>query len=195
FPFIGTPGVSNIVPDPPVRVDEVVLAAGGTWRWWTGEDAPDADWFAGDFDDSSWTADPGPLGYGDGHIVSVLPYGPDGANKWPAAYFRYSFDVESPEQVQTLVLELLRDDGALVRLNGVELVRTNLPFGAIEHGTRALSAMGGADETTYTPTDHGPDGLVEGRNVLAVELHQATAGSSDLGFDLTLMLERLVPAD
>ncbi len=191
----GTPGSTNDIPDPPVRVDEAVVDVGGTWRWQSAESGPGDGWSGLGFDDASWGEGPGPLGYGDAHIVTALPYGPDAGDKWPAAYFRHAVLVTDAEQVGELVLTLLRDDGAVVWLNGTELFRTGMPGGEITHETFADVTMGGADETTYAEWIVPADALREGENVLAVEVHQANSSSSDLGFDLTLTLVRWVPAD
>jgi len=78
-----------------------------------------------------------------------------------------------------------RDDGAVIYLNGVEVARTNMPTGAIAFGTRALSSVNDAADTTlYTIPISAR--LVEGRNLLAVEVHQFQQASSDLTFDLSL---------
>ena len=78
-----------------------------------------------------------------------------------------------------LQVQLLRDDGAVVYLNGTEVLRDNLPAGTITHTTLALTAVGGADERTYFAFTVSAAYLVEGTNVLAVEVHQAAG--DDLG--------------
>ncbi|MEY4231686.1 MAG: hypothetical protein RLZZ362_2535, partial [Actinomycetota bacterium] len=56
-------------------------------------------------------------------------------------------------------------------------------------GTRALSSVNDAAETTlYTIPISAR--LVEGRNLLAVEVHQFQQASSDLTFDLSLTATR-----
>jgi hypothetical protein len=64
----------------------------------------------------------------------------------------------------------MRDDGAVVYLNGVEVWRTNMPAGTVTHLTTASVAIGGADESTFVQTTISPSLLVNGTNVLAVEL-------------------------
>ena len=63
----------------------------------------------------------------------------------------------------------MRDDGAVVYLNGVEVHRANMPGGAVSFTTAASTALGGADESTFFETALSPSALVEGTNVLAVE--------------------------
>ena len=194
FPFAGTPGETNVVPDPPILVATTPVSRGSSWRWWTGPEAPPPDWTAVAHDDGAWDEGVAPLGYGDAHIVTVLPYGDNPGAKWPAAYFRAVLEVPDAAAVESVELQLMRDDGAAVYLNGLEVARSNLPEGPLEHGTLALGAAY-EDETAWYRFDVEPELLRDGTNVLAVELHQATAGSSDLGFDLELALETWVPVD
>jgi hypothetical protein len=73
-----------------------------------------------------------------------------------------------------------------VYLNGFELFRRNMPNGDITSGTPALAAIAGADETNWFQTNIVSQLLVAGTNLLAVEVHQSSTNSSDLGFDLEL---------
>jgi hypothetical protein len=79
---------------------------------------------------------------------------------------------------------LLRDDGAVVYLNGREAFRSNMPTGTVEHNTLALSSL--SSESLFFRQDIDPGLLVAGTNVVAVEVHQASQTSSDLSFNLEL---------
>lgn len=100
-------------------------------------------------------------------------------------YFRHRFEVESASAVSNLTLKLLRDDGAAVYLNGTEIVRDNLAPDA-KYDDFASSTASNADESTLQEFVVDPDLLVNGENVLAVEVHQASDTSSDVSFDLSL---------
>jgi hypothetical protein len=145
-----------------------------------------------DFDDSGWSAGPAPLGYGDPHIATTVSFGPDSSAKYTTTYFRTTFLVEDPSRVTALTLALLRDDGAVVYVNGREATRDNMPSGLILPTTFALGGIGGADETTYQPHVLNPALVEAGVNVVAVEMHQQSNTSSDLGFDLFLSAEEKV---
>ena len=81
-------------------------------------------------------------------------------------------------------INLRRDDGAIIYLNGTEIVRSNMPAGEVDYQTFAPNASDdGQSLHTYTVSG---DALVNGNNVLAVEVHQVNATSSDLSFDLSL---------
>ena len=85
-----------------------------------------------------------------------------------------------PSQVTVLAIDLVRDDGAAVYLNGVEVVRDNLAPGAAYNNY----ATGYGDDGTFHPFTIAPSVLVNGRNVLAAEVHQADAAGGNLSFDL-----------
>ena len=86
-----------------------------------------------------------------------------------------------------LTLGLLRDDGGIVYLNGTEIFRSNMTNAPVVYSTNwAVTAVGGADETTFFTTNVSPGLLVNGTNLIAVEIHQQSAASSDVSFDLRL---------
>ena len=63
-----------------------------------------------------------------------------------------------------------------------------MPTGAVTSSTLASSAIGGTDETTFvSPPASLANTLVNGPNVLAVEVHQSAVTSSDISFNLELI--------
>jgi regulation of enolase protein 1 (concanavalin A-like superfamily) len=80
----------------------------------------------------------------------------------------------------------MRDDGAVVYLNGTEVFRSNMPSGQITSQTFASSTVSDADETAWFPANIPPSALRTGNNIIAVEVHQVSPDSSDLTFDLQL---------
>jgi hypothetical protein len=187
--YAGTPGASNSAAEVDV---ERLVEAGSTWRYLDEADDPGL-WRDVGYDDSGWASGPAPLGYGDPHIVTELGYGPDPDDKYLLALFRSSFDLTDVASVEGLVVGVMRDDGVAVFLNGGELLRDNLPSGPLGPTTVAEEAVNGAAETTFLRFALDPAGLVEGTNVLAVEVHQRMKTGDDLGFDLWLDVERSPP--
>lgn len=162
-------------------------ARGATWKYQDNGLHPGSTWKDPAFDDSTWSSGPAQLGYGDGDEATVVGYGPDPNDKYVATWFRRSFSVAQAAQYSALVLRLLRDDGAVVYLNGTEVYRVNLPHAGLTSASLAAFGVAGADESTVFETFIDPALLVEGTNVLAVELHQSSVSSSDLSFDLELV--------
>jgi uncharacterized repeat protein (TIGR01451 family) len=73
----------------------------------------------------------------------------------------------------------------------VEILRSNMPDGPIVSSTLALGAVGGDAETTYFSIPISPSLLVSGTNMLAAEVHQVNASSSDISFDLAVTASKL----
>jgi hypothetical protein len=183
FDFRGTPGGTN-TPAPPAS--ETLLPLAGIWRY-LDADAVDADWMEADFDDSTWASGPAPLGYGDSHQVTVIGYGPDPDNKHPAAWFRLSIDIPDIDRYAVIRVGIMRDDGALLYANGQEVLRNNLPVGAIGPQTYASSSVGAVEEYTPIWFEVAPLFFRSGLNQLGAEIHQASATSSDMTFDLSIV--------
>jgi hypothetical protein len=93
-------------------------------------------------------------------------------------YFRTTFNYTPGVELVELDLTHVIDDGMILYLNGTEIDRWGMPDGTVDYTTPAGQTVDDAGET-------GPyaipfDALIEGENVLAVEVHQATSGSSDV---------------
>ena len=168
-------------------MEVTVLPEESVYRYWDqGSVAPG--WFNPAFDDSMWPSGPAPLGFGDPYIVTTVGFGPNPDSKYVSTWFRTTFDVPNAAAVLTATIELKVDDGAVVLLNGNEWVRWNMPNGAISQSTLASSIIEAADEGFFIPFDVNPSLLVDGENVLAIEVHQAILNSTDLGIDSRITL-------
>jgi peptidoglycan/xylan/chitin deacetylase (PgdA/CDA1 family) len=163
-------------------VSGTFIARGAVWRY--RDDGVDlgTGWRATGYVDTAWKQGAAELGYGEGDEATVISYGSDASHKRPTAYFRRSFSLAGvPTAPVTLVLE--RDDGAVVFVNGVEVFRANLPAGTVTYATLASAAVDDAvTDTVSIPASR----FTAGTNVVAVEVHQVSATSSDLSFDLEL---------
>jgi hypothetical protein len=133
----------------------------------------------------AWEIGTARLGYR-ANESTTIGYGQNDSNKFPTTYFRKSFDLSDAALISNLLLEVERDDGVIVYLNGHEVVRDNVRDGSIHFDAHAQEGVGGAEETTFHPFNIDASKLVEGTNVLAIELHQITPTSSDLSIDARL---------
>ncbi|MBG0827418.1 galactose oxidase [Planomonospora sp. ID67723] len=163
----------------------VLLARSATWKWrYDGVDLG-ASWTAPAFDDSSWASGPGEFGYGDGDEATLLPAGT--TPRHVTAYFRTALKVADPAAHKSLLIDLIRDDGAVVYVNGTEVGRENLPAGPIAHDTTALTGYStNAQERTPVRLTVPAGVLVAGTNTIAVEMHQYDRWSADLSFAMTV---------
>lgn len=164
------------------------VPAGSAWRYLDDGSDPGPDWRDPGFDDSAWAEAPAELGFGDGDERTVLRSEPKrGRDRRVTTYFRHAFEVSDTRVASGLRLRLLRDDGAIVHLNGTEVLRSNMPEGPVSPTTTASAAVAGYAESSFFETALDPSLLIAGRNVLAVQVHQAGPRSSDLSFDLYLV--------
>lgn len=179
--------------------DETVtlISAGSDWKYLdNGSDGGDA-WRGPEFNDSNWLSGPAQLGYGEEDEATVVHGRYNELFKIPTTYFRHAFELSDVERVSEMRLKLKRDDGAAVYLNGTEILRDGLSPNAT-FDTFALETAVFPEEDEYFafslfPSEAFLQGiLVNGTNLLAVEVHQASAGSSDLSFDLELIMHRRV---
>ena len=171
-------------------VTDSLVAAGAAWRYLdTGADAGAA-WVQPAFDDSAWKSGAAELGYGDGDEATRVSFGPSTTNRFVTTYFRHSFPATEISRYAALMLEIKRDDGALIYLNGREIARSNMPTGAISYRTLASTNVAGADELVFYPFSLSPSLLADGTNTLAVEVHQNAPASGDVSFDLRLSATR-----
>src|SRR5882724_7052446 len=111
----------------------ILVPRGAVWKYFDqGIDLGTA-WRGTGFAEGSWASGPARLGFGGDGEVTMVGYGPGRNNKYVTTYFRKSFDVTNAAAFTTLTLNLLRDDGAVIYLNGVEVRRDNMPAGTISY--------------------------------------------------------------
>jgi hypothetical protein len=151
------------------------LTRASVWSYWDRGGTPGAVWSTGR----------APLGYGEDYLNGQTSYGADPAHKIITTYFAGTLHIDDPTLVERLEGELLYDDGALVRVNGHEILRRALPAGTIGPSTLASGHEASSTYERFTWAVQ-PGVLVAGDNRVTVEVHQASASSSDLVFDLAL---------
>ena len=164
------------------------LSYGSTWSYLDNGSDQQTAWRELDFvPDAAWKSGRAQLGYGERDERTVVDFGPDPDQKHITTYFRQEFTLPDASRYLTLNLDLLRDDGAVVYLNGQEVFRTNLPTDqAITYQTLALQDLTGAAERAVQTIAIDPALLRNGKNVVAVEMHQVAPNNDDLSFDLRL---------
>lgn len=170
--------------------------SGSTWSYYDSIPAPPAggsdeypiegngtEWTDLNFDDSGWATGTGEFGFGDGDETTII------SSSALTSLFRTSFMVL--KQADELWVELLRDDSAVVYLNGVEVIRDNLPASLLDPSIPA-SSTGDENDIDWFRIDESLL-LVGQLNILAVEIHNASLTSSDISFDLGLVAFNPIP--
>jgi hypothetical protein len=178
------PSAIAIGPVPPTiaPVFTQFFSYGAAWNYWDSAGAVSNGWAGLGFDDSAWPSGNARFGWGiDGESTALTP-------GRITHYFRKSIVVTNGGALDSLTFFVVRDDGVVVYLNGREIFRTNMPSGAVTATTLASVTIETPDETipvVYSLSTSAA-GLLSGTNVVAVELHQSSANSSDASFDMLL---------
>jgi CotH kinase protein/Lamin Tail Domain/Bacterial Ig domain/Immunoglobulin I-set domain/Bacterial TSP3 repeat len=166
----------------------VLIPAGSSWRYLDNGINQGTVWLTSGFVDSTWSSGFAKLGFNNRNsgFSTILSYGPDQNNKYATYYFRQQFVVPTLAGMTNLYLEVQRDDGVAVYLNGTSLYRNNLPSGTLTYSQLATNCSdnGNTWQTATLPLTN----LLPGTNLIAAEVHQSSLGSSDIVFDLHLTL-------
>jgi hypothetical protein len=146
------------------------------WRYYQNGPLSGSGWTQPGFDDGAWPEGGAAL-YVENAVLPVTKTTPLALGQW-TYYFRARFNLPVVPNGAQFVLNHVLDDGAVFYLNGSELYRYYMPSGAITPTTPATNVV--TDATIIGPITRPANGLVAGENVLAVEVHQANAGSTDI---------------
>jgi len=168
--------------EPPELVKELI-PLGALWSYFDQGTDPGPKWNDQDSEDNAWKKGKAPLGYGDKALATVVvSYGGNARKKHPTTFFRSTFTVDNPQQFDALRMRVRRDDGVAVYSNGKLVARNNPPKGA-SWQDYCSAVIGGNDEMRYLVLPVNLAAIRAGKNVIAVEIHQASPGSSDIAFD------------
>ncbi len=188
--FRGTNAISLSATNPPAIT--VIIPNGSTWKYLDDGSNQGQFWYVPDMIDASgWSSGVAELGYGDAAQNNrpertVLSYGPDINAKYPTTYFLKTFSVADPGTFGGLTLRVLRDDGAIVYINGTEVFRTGITVDPVDFSTYTPPAVAD-DGTIFQVTEIAASVLRPGpNNLVAVEIHQDAGTSTDISFDLML---------
>ncbi|NRB44596.1 MAG: lamin tail domain-containing protein, partial [Verrucomicrobiales bacterium] len=181
------------LPDVSLPPSKNYVSLGDTWKYNDNNLDFGVNFSRIDFDDSSWLSAPGIFGNDSRAFPDPglqTPLNRDSANNLLTYYFRKKFDFKDDPIGSQITLEAILDDGARFWINGQEIKRVRLPASPAEVNwkSRASGSVPSRDEGTLLPviTIDGSGILVEGTNVLAVDLHNYSAGSSDIAMGATL---------
>lgn len=167
---------------------DTLIHSGDEWKFYDLNIQPDYYWFTENFPDDTWPKGHAPFGYGEGDEATILNFGLDPASKNITVYFRKSFNLGDPIEYFVYLIRIMRDDGAVIYVNGREVWRSNMPEGiSITDSTLALTTVSVAQESTFYDFVLSPDNFNKGKNTICVSIHQSRPSSSDCNFDLELI--------
>lgn len=169
-----------------MHAQTTLIATGSSWKYLDNGSNQGTSWYGTGFNDASWASGNAQLGYGDGDEATVVSYGPSSSSKYITTYFRKTISIADASIFSNYTLNIKRDDGVVIYINGIERYRNNMPTGTISYNTGAAGTSSD-DGSTFQTTTLASGTLTTGSNVIAVEIHQVNGSSSDISFDLSLI--------
>lgn len=169
-----------------------LISNGSSWKYLDNGTNQGTIWTGGSFNDASWATGNAELGYGDGDEATVLSYGSSTSSKYITTYFRKTINVPTASSYIQFQMNLRRDDGVIVYINGSEVYRNNMPAGTVTFSTPASLACSDDGATILSQT-LAANTLTNGTNVIAAEIHQNNGSSSDISFEFELLGLNLIP--
>ena len=162
-------------------IPQLLVPMEGVWSY-TSNNVAAASWNAPAYNDSAWT-NGGGLFYFEsaslpGPKTTALP------RVMPTWYFRTHFNYQGPLTGAALKFNTILDDGAVFYLNGQRIYSLRVDVDPILYTSLASSGIGDAGlEGSFIASGQS---LIQGDNVLAVEVKQSGAESSDIVFGMEL---------
>ena len=154
-----------------------IIKPNAEWSYLAGSD-PAQNWTAPDFNAKKWKKSRAGFGYGDGDDRTVLK---DMPGKYGRVYVRREIPAADLRDLKELALAINYDDAFIAYLNGKEVVRRNVGYG---QGAKArlIASHEAKGFGTYSILKFR-DLVRPGKNVLAIEGHNAGLSSSDFTLD------------
>ena len=155
------------------------------WRYYQSGPLSDRGWRGLGFDDSAWSTG--------GALLYVESADLPGPKNTPLTlgqlvyYFRHEFSLPVLPMNASLAIHTILDDGMTVWLNGKRIFW--LGMDDVDPDPDTLSTRTVGDAALEGPFAIPADALQQGGNVIAVEVHQTSSGSSDVVFGLSLAIE------
>lgn len=156
---------------------ETVIDVGDNCKYFVGNSEPPTDWKEISFNDNSWQIGQTGVGYGDGDDNTVIP-------QVTSVYLRQNFNITDLQNITFAIFFMDFDDSFIAYLNGVEIARENISgisptFNTLANGGREAQIYNGGLPLVYKLNDF-QNLLVQGQNVLSIQVHNASTTSSDM---------------
>lgn len=164
---------------PSVNHWETAVNDNDSWRYFRGTQQPNANWNNLTYSANTWLQGEGGIGYGDSDDETTIN------GNIASFYMRRAFTVTDTAAIAKALLDIDYDDAFIAYINGVEVARNNvgnpanyntLAFG--EH--EAVMYTGGLPERYEIPKSLLTACLVQGQNLLAIQIHNTATNSTDM---------------
>lgn len=174
-------------PHATVNTNSAVLLprASAGWSYRKGTSEPPVGWQNPGFvEGAEWLTGQAGIGYADGDDNTILA---DMSNGYTTVYFRKPFVVSNLAEVATLNLKMFIDDGAVVYLNGTEIVRSRAPSGNLTFTNRATSSSPEPTAWLNMTTTGAVSLLQQGTNILAIHGLNQSIRNTDFSMDAEIL--------
>ena len=163
---------------------EPIIKSGDSWNYFD-EGYLEDNWVE-NLNLFTWKEGVAPLGYGDDQVKTEISFGSDETKKEIIEYFKKDIYIKNKNYVG-YEFRLLRDDGAIIYVNGKELYRSNMQNTTITKNIRPIRVISSSQETIFHTNVFDSTIFKEGKNTIAIAVYQAYETSSDLIFDFELV--------
>ena len=158
---------------------ETIINWGDSWNYFIGDQEPPSNWKDIGFNSSDWLSGPSGFGYGDGDDATIVPNA-------MSVFIRNTFEIDSADDILEFLLHIDYDDAFVAYLNGIEIARNNIgtpgivpPYNQGADGWREAEIYTGGTPERYD-IDLESTVLLDGENVLAIQVHNFDLISSDM---------------
>ncbi|OFY64084.1 MAG: hypothetical protein A2V64_12820 [Bacteroidetes bacterium RBG_13_43_22] len=157
---------------------ETVVYNYDTWKYFIGASEPDPLWRILAFDDASWAQGAGGFGYGDNDDNTTI-------QSCMSVYIRIKFNVNDTSEIRSAILNIDYDDAFVAYLNDFEIARVGISgvhpaYNQAGNDHEAAMYRGGQPESFQIDKNKLKICLIQGENILAVQVHNSSTTSSDM---------------
>lgn len=158
---------------------QTVIKEGDFCKYFLGTKEPPSGWKEISFNDLGWNIGQAGIGYGDDDDNTII-------SNVNSVYIRKNFSVNDKNNISEIFFNIDYDDGFVAYLNGKEIARSNLgingdfiPFNKSADNTIEAKLFQNQKLETFFINE--PDQiLVDGNNILSIQVHNFGSQSSDL---------------
>lgn len=155
-----------------------LITEGDTWKYLLPTDSLFLSWTSLGYDDASWSYGQSGFGYGDNDDATLIPTSSN------AIFLRKEFTISNLDNVADIFLDIDYDDGFFAYINGNYVAHNNISeihpeYNTLAAGDHEARMYQGLSPERYDLDDY-ESFVYEGKNVLAVQVHNSGGVSSDL---------------
>ncbi len=188
------------------NANETLIGYDTPWKILNSNTAVSADWSQTSFNDKNWkTIATTEMGSGlvyqdvEGKVslteaaeevmeeaIFKPSYGAGRYNRIATTYFRKDIELANPAEFGKIIVNFRRDEGIVMYVNGVEVLRDNMPEGTIGYNTLAATESS-ANRYDVHKAELNANVFKAGKNIVAVEIHKHNLKNKYNNFNLEVI--------